>query len=70
MLRRKTYNLNIGVTLKIQPDRLEGVNAITRHDAGRVWVNAEAFDRSVLVPWQENPFETDRQVEQARERLL
>jgi uncharacterized protein len=52
MLRRKTYNLNIGVTLKIQPDRLEGVNAITRHDAGRVWVNAEAFDRSVLVPWQ------------------
>lgn len=52
MLRRKTYNLNIGVHLKIQPDRLEGVNVISRHEAGRVWVNAHAFDNSVLVPWR------------------
>jgi uncharacterized protein len=52
MLRRKTYNLIIGVALKIQPDRLDGVNVISRHEPGRIWVNAEAFDRSVLVPWR------------------
>jgi uncharacterized protein len=52
MLRRKTYNLIIGVDLKIQPDRLDGVNVISRHEPGRIWVNAEAFDRSVLVPWR------------------
>lgn len=38
--------------MKIQPDRLDGVNVISRHEPGRVWVNAEAFDRSVLVPWR------------------
>lgn len=38
--------------MKIQPDRSDGANVISRHETGRVWVNAEAFDRSVLVPWR------------------
>jgi uncharacterized protein len=36
--------------MKFQPDRLEGVNVISRHEAGSVWVNATAWSRSVLVP--------------------
>ena len=38
--------------MKFQPDRLEGVNSISRHDGGSVWVLAERFDASVLVPWR------------------
>ena len=38
--------------MKIQPDRLEGVNAISRHEIGRVWVNAALHQQSVLVPWR------------------
>jgi uncharacterized protein len=38
--------------VKIQPDRLDGVNVISRHEIGRVWVNADAFDHSLLVPWR------------------
>jgi uncharacterized protein len=38
--------------VKIQPDRLDGVNAITRHDLGRVRVNAQEYTHSVLVPWR------------------
>jgi uncharacterized protein len=38
--------------MKFQPDRAEGVNLISRHDAGRLWVGAAAYGRSVLVPWQ------------------
>ena len=38
--------------MKIQPDRLEGVNAINRHDTGRLWVNADPYASSVLVPWR------------------
>jgi uncharacterized protein len=38
--------------LKIQPDRLEGVNAIQRCEPGRVWVNAQSHESSVLVPWR------------------
>jgi uncharacterized protein len=41
--------------MKFQPDRLEGVNVISRHDTGRVWVNATEWTRSVLVPWQGEP---------------
>ncbi|MED5621737.1 Mth938-like domain-containing protein [Ideonella sp. BN130291] len=53
MLHRKTYNLTIGVILKIQPDRLDGgVNAISRHETGCVWVNATAHEHSLLVPWR------------------
>lgn len=38
--------------MKFQPDRLEGVNAITRHEHGRIWVRAERHDGAVLVPWR------------------
>jgi uncharacterized protein len=36
--------------MKLQPDRLEGVNAITRHEPGRIWVNTTPWSQSVLVP--------------------
>ena len=38
--------------MKFQPDRLEGVNSITRYEPGRVWVQAEVYESSVLVPWR------------------
>jgi uncharacterized protein len=37
--------------LKFQPDTAEGVNVISRHEAGRVWVGAAAYAHSVVVPW-------------------
>ena len=40
--------------MKFQPDTLEGVNVISRHESGpppRVWVGAGAIAHSVLVPW-------------------
>jgi uncharacterized protein len=58
----KTYNLTIGTAaflrnaqssiLKFQPDRAEGVNTITRHDASSIWVGSTRFGHSLLVPWQ------------------
>ena len=41
--------------MKFQPDQLPGVNVISRQQAGSVWVNAQAFGHSVLVPWQGEP---------------
>lgn len=38
--------------MKIQPDRFDGVNSITRHDAAAIWVGSSAFAHSLLVPWQ------------------
>jgi uncharacterized protein len=38
--------------LKFQPDRAEGVNTITRHDASSIWVGPMGFRHSLLVPWQ------------------
>ena len=38
--------------MKFQPDTTDGVNVITRHEPGRIWVGATAFRNSVLVPWQ------------------
>ena len=38
--------------MKFQPDRAEGVNMITRHEPGRVWVGAHAFEGGVIVPWK------------------
>ena len=38
--------------MKIQPDRSEGVNTITRHDPSGIWVGAIHFAHSLLVPWQ------------------
>jgi uncharacterized protein len=38
--------------MKFQPETSDGVNVITRHDAGRVWVGTVPFAHSILVPWQ------------------
>jgi len=38
--------------MKLQPDRLEGVNVISRVDSDQVWVNGTSWSRSVLVPWR------------------
>lgn len=38
--------------MKFQPDHLDGVNAISKLEAGRIWVHATAFEASVLVPWR------------------
>jgi uncharacterized protein len=58
----KTYNFSLrhrriparprASTLKFQPDRAEGVNTITRHDAASIWVGQTSFGHSLLVPWQ------------------
>ena len=37
--------------MKFQPDTLDGVNVITRHEHGRVWVAGTPHAGSVLVPW-------------------
>ncbi|HMO49458.1 MAG TPA: Mth938-like domain-containing protein [Rubrivivax sp.] len=37
--------------MKFQPDRAEGVNTITQHDASNIWVDARAYGHSLLVPW-------------------
>ncbi len=38
--------------MKFQPDTLDGVNPITRHEAGCVWVGSSPYRHSVLVPWR------------------
>ncbi|MEO7855076.1 MAG: Mth938-like domain-containing protein [Rubrivivax sp.] len=38
--------------MKLQPDRADGVNAITRHDSAGIRVGQIDFLHSVLVPWQ------------------
>ena len=38
--------------MKFQPDSLDGVNAISRLDAGRLWVHQTPFESSVLIPWR------------------
>ncbi len=38
--------------MKLQPDRIEGVNAITAFEPGMVRINAQAYTRSVLLPWR------------------
>ena len=37
--------------VKFQPDFLDGVNTIARQHGGRVWVGAQAYDGSIVVPW-------------------
>jgi uncharacterized protein len=37
--------------LKLQPDTLDGVNMIARHDAGRIVVGPSAYTHSLVVPW-------------------
>jgi uncharacterized protein len=41
--------------MKFQPDRAEGVNVITRHEPGRVWVGTVGFEGGVVVPWTGTP---------------
>jgi uncharacterized protein len=38
--------------MKFQPDHAEGVNLITRHEPGRLWVAGRMHEGSVVVPWQ------------------
>jgi uncharacterized protein len=38
-------------TVKFQPDSLDGVNTITRHDGAQLWVGNQAHSGSVIVPW-------------------
>lgn len=37
--------------MKFQPDTPEGVNVVTRHEPGRVWIGGAAYTHSVLLPW-------------------
>jgi uncharacterized protein len=55
MALHQNYNLNIctwSPTLKLQADRIEGTNAISRHGPHGVVVNGQEYTRSVIVPWQ------------------
>jgi uncharacterized protein len=38
--------------VKLQPDRIEGVNAVTAYAPGRVRVNAQTYTSSVVLPWR------------------
>jgi uncharacterized protein len=38
--------------LKLQPDRLDGVNGINGYDARGVVVNGQIWRGGVLIPWQ------------------
>ena len=38
--------------MKFQPDSLDGVNTIGRHDGVSVWVGNASYRGSVIVPWQ------------------
>jgi uncharacterized protein len=37
--------------VKLQPDRSEGVNIVTRIDGGAIWVGGVAHAHSILLPW-------------------
>jgi uncharacterized protein len=37
--------------VKFQPDFLDGVNTISRHDDSGVWVGTQAYEHSAIVPW-------------------
>jgi uncharacterized protein len=41
--------------MKFQPDTLDGVNVITRQEAGRLFVGATPWTQSVIVPWKGDP---------------
>ncbi|MFG6447333.1 Mth938-like domain-containing protein [Roseateles sp. BYS180W] len=38
--------------MKFQLDQPQGGNTISKHQEGCVWVNARAYQHSLLVPWQ------------------
>ena len=37
--------------MKFQPDTLAGVNVISRHEPGQLWVAKVLYTHSALVPW-------------------
>ena len=37
--------------MKFQPETPEGVNVVSRHEPGRVWVGGQLFEHSLLLPW-------------------
>jgi uncharacterized protein len=37
--------------MKFQPDSLEGVNVVTRHESSCLWVGTTPYAYSILVPW-------------------
>jgi uncharacterized protein len=37
--------------MKFQPDTAAGVNSISRHEPGRVFVGATAYGHHLVVPW-------------------
>lgn len=38
--------------MKLQPDRIEGVNAVTAIAPGLVRINTQAYTRSLVLPWR------------------
>jgi len=38
--------------LKFQPDHLDGVNAVSRLESGRIWIHGTLFETSLIVPWR------------------
>ena len=45
--------------MKFQPETSSTGNVISRHEPGRVWVGATAWNRSVIVPWQGQALDWD-----------
>jgi uncharacterized protein len=37
--------------MKFQPDTAPGLNTITRHEPGRVFVGQAPYDSAIVVPW-------------------
>lgn len=38
--------------MKFQPDHLDGVNAVSRLESGRIWIHGTLFETSLIVPWR------------------
>ncbi len=38
--------------MKLQPDRIEGFNAVTAHAPGLLRINGVAYTTSILLPWR------------------
>jgi hypothetical protein len=41
--------------VKFQPEHLDGVNTIARHDGASIWVAGQQFSGAVIVPWAGPP---------------
>lgn len=41
--------------MKFQPDHLDGVNTIARHDGTSIWAAGRQYTGSVIVPWTGSP---------------